>query len=275
MNTIGNKIKSLRTANKLTQTELAEVLSVSSQTVSKWENNLSAPDIMLLPLIARYFGITMDELFGYRLDSLSYKERFIRFMADNGMLRFGEFQLNCDRVSPYYIHSGYNDSSSRMAKLGQFYAECIKDHFIESNLLIGNTTRQIPLVIATSLHLFNKYGIDMKYCIDFSVQDYQNDGDMTLITDTFTTGNALMKLLADIKLRFGKCPSNIIIAVDRMEKSINTNMSGKEIIERRYGVKIHSIVNLDDIISTLENGIIPNINYLEKMKQYREDYKRY
>jgi len=274
MNTIGSKIKALRNANRMTQSELAEILSVSPQSVSKWENDLSVPDIMILPLIARYFGITMDELFGYRLDSLSYKERFIRFMCDNGMLRFGEFNLNCDRISPYYIHSGYNNSSSQMAKLGQFYAECIKEHFIESHLLIGNTTRQIPLIIATSLCLFNKYGIDMNYCIDFSVNGLENSGEMTLITDTFTTGNALMKLLETIKAKFGKYPTHIIIAVDRMEQAVETNMSGKEIIEKKFGVKIHSIVNLDDIITTMENGIIAGYENLQKMKDYRDKYKR-
>lgn len=72
MQQISKKIKVLRKSKGVTQEQLAEVLSVSPQSVSKWENNLSAPDISLLPIIARYFGITMDELFGYRLDALNY-----------------------------------------------------------------------------------------------------------------------------------------------------------------------------------------------------------
>ena len=59
---IGEKIKRLRKNKNVTQTQLAEALSVSPQSVSKWETHLSAPDISLLPVIARYFGITMDEL---------------------------------------------------------------------------------------------------------------------------------------------------------------------------------------------------------------------
>ena len=93
MEHIGKKIRSLRKNKKMTQEQLAEVLSVSAQSVSKWETCNSVPDIDLLPIIARYFGVTMDELFGYRLEALNYKERFIRFMADNGVLRFGEFKL--------------------------------------------------------------------------------------------------------------------------------------------------------------------------------------
>lgn len=67
MQLIGTKIHTLRKNKNITQAQLAEVLSVSSQSVSKWENNLSLPDISPLPVIARYFGITMDELFNYRL----------------------------------------------------------------------------------------------------------------------------------------------------------------------------------------------------------------
>ena len=83
---LGNKIRMLRKNKGMTQEELAEVLLVSSQAVSKWETHVSIPDVELLPVIARYFGITMDELFNYRLDALNYKERFIRFMADNGVI---------------------------------------------------------------------------------------------------------------------------------------------------------------------------------------------
>lgn len=71
MELIGTKIQTLRRNKGLTQAQLAEILSVSAQSVSKWENHLSSPDISLLPIIARYFGITMDELFNYRLENVS------------------------------------------------------------------------------------------------------------------------------------------------------------------------------------------------------------
>lgn len=72
MELIGTKIQILRKNKNITQSQLAEALSVTSQSVRKWENNLSVADISLLPMIARFLGITMDDLFNYRLDALNY-----------------------------------------------------------------------------------------------------------------------------------------------------------------------------------------------------------
>ena len=60
---IGNKIRQMRNKAGLTQEQLAEKLGVSAQSVSKWENEISMPDITLLPDIAEVFGVSIDELF--------------------------------------------------------------------------------------------------------------------------------------------------------------------------------------------------------------------
>lgn len=64
---IGNKIKVLRKEKGVTQEELANSVGVSFQAVSKWENNIALPDITLLPILAEYFGVSMDELFDFSL----------------------------------------------------------------------------------------------------------------------------------------------------------------------------------------------------------------
>lgn len=59
---LGKRIKELRMENNLTQEELAEQLGVSFQAVSRWENDLTYPDITLLPILANMFGVSVDFL---------------------------------------------------------------------------------------------------------------------------------------------------------------------------------------------------------------------
>lgn len=60
--TIGQRIAKLRKQHGMSQENLAEKLGVSSQAVSKWENDASCPDISLLPQLAKLLGVTVDEL---------------------------------------------------------------------------------------------------------------------------------------------------------------------------------------------------------------------
>lgn len=60
--TLGRRIANLRKEKNLKQDELAEMLGVSPQAVSKWENDLTCPDISLLPKLAQILGVSVDEL---------------------------------------------------------------------------------------------------------------------------------------------------------------------------------------------------------------------
>ena len=61
-NTIGKRIAALRREKGLKQEDIAQALDVSSQAVSKWENDQSCPDISLLPKLAKLLGVTVDVL---------------------------------------------------------------------------------------------------------------------------------------------------------------------------------------------------------------------
>ena len=65
MMNLGNRIRELRKKNNVTQEQLATALNLSPQAVSKWEMNVGYPDIALLPAIAAYFKVSMDDLFAY------------------------------------------------------------------------------------------------------------------------------------------------------------------------------------------------------------------
>ena len=64
---IGSKIRELRKKKGLTQEQLASSINISFQAISKWENNIALPDITMMPILATFFGISMDELFDFNL----------------------------------------------------------------------------------------------------------------------------------------------------------------------------------------------------------------
>lgn len=79
---IGKKIASLRKTKAVTQTQLADYLSVTPQTVSRWEANNGVPDIYLLPKIATFFDVSIEELYGInnreKVTNLVYKYSIFR-----------------------------------------------------------------------------------------------------------------------------------------------------------------------------------------------------
>ena len=64
---IGAIIKKLRAENNITQDALATAIGVTPQAISRWESEGGYPDIELLPVLADFFSVSVDELIGYRL----------------------------------------------------------------------------------------------------------------------------------------------------------------------------------------------------------------
>ncbi len=111
---LNETIKAYRKEMKLTQEQLAEVMGVTIGAVSKWESGLSNPDIMLLPKLARLFGISLDVLFSFQLmdhssDDLAEEIKTFRFekQYDKGT----EVALNAIRRYPNHFDIIYQSAA--------------------------------------------------------------------------------------------------------------------------------------------------------------------
>ena len=101
---LGENLKKFRLQRELTQEQLADILGVSAQAVSRWENGTTYPDITLLPVIASYFEITLDELMG--MDSVKSEEQLKELLGqfkENGSkgLIYENILLLRDAVKTY------------------------------------------------------------------------------------------------------------------------------------------------------------------------------
>ncbi len=215
---------------------------------------------------------------------MNYKESFIKFMVDSEVLKFGEFTLKSGRVAPYFINCGNYKTGSQLAKLGEYYAECINEHGLKPDTLFGPAYKGIPLSVAACMALYNKFGMDCNYCFDRKeVKDHGEGGmfvgkaledgeKVVIIEDVMTSGKALREVLPKLK---GAAKINIegmVITVDRAEKGLNSDKSAVHEVYDEFGVKVYSIVSINDIIKALEDGVIPGAEYVGKMKEYRKMY---
>ena len=215
---------------------------------------------------------------------MTYKQQFIKFMVDNGVLRFGEFTLKSGRKAPYFINTGNYKTGSQLARLGKYYAACIKENGLEADTLVGPAYKGIPLAVTAAVSLANDYATDLNYCFDRKeVKDHGEgglfvgkqleDGErVIIIEDVMTSGKALREMLPKLKAAADVKVAGMIISVDRMEKGLDSNLSAVQEVYNEFGVKVYSIVTMNDIIEAIEEGIIEGKEYLDKMKEYRKVY---
>ncbi len=214
---------------------------------------------------------------------LTYKQRFIKFMVENEVLCFGDFTLKSGRKAPYFINAGKYRTGSQIAALGEYYAECYLEHKVNAKTLIGPAYKGIPLAVATAAALANNHGIDVGFCFDRKeVKDHGeggmfvgqalHDGDkVAIIEDVMTSGKALREILPKIKQEADVKVEAMIISVDRQEKGTGEKSAVQEAFDE-FGVKVYSIVTMEDIIAAIEEDIIPGKEYLQAMKDYRKQY---
>lgn len=134
MKTIGNKIKELRHSKGMSQKDIADALGITSQAVSKWENDNGLPEMTMLPEIAALFGIQIDDLFEYstekRYESICNKIEYGRTMTNAEFAQDEGFLIREIEVNPtnyealsllgdlYHYHANkLNEKSVHYAKM--------------------------------------------------------------------------------------------------------------------------------------------------------------
>ena len=215
---------------------------------------------------------------------MTYKEEFIKFMVDCGVLKFGTFTLKSGRIAPYFINTGNYKTGAQLSRLGSYYAACYEENGLEAETLVGPAYKGIPLAVSTAIALYNDHGKEVNYCFDRKeVKDHGEgglfvgktleDGErVVLIEDVMTSGKALREMLPKLEAAAKTEVVGMIISVDRMEKGLQSELSAVQEVYKEFGVKVYAIVNMEDIIKAIENGVIEGKEYLPAMRAYRAQY---
>lgn len=205
-------------------------------------------------------------------------------MVECGVLTFGDFTLKSGRKAPYFVNTGNYKTGAQLARLGEFYAACIKENGIEADTLFGPAYKGIPLSVSAAVALYNKYGIEVNYCFDRKEAKDHGEGGMfvgkkltdgervVIIEDVMTSGKALKEVMPKLTGEAKVNVTGMVITVDRMEKALNSDNSAVQEAYKEFGVKVYSIVTINDIIDAIRDGVIGGREYLDKMLEYRKTY---
>ena len=273
---IGYNIHTLRKAKGITQEKLATQLHISYQAVSKWENGVAQPDINIIPVIANYFDVTIDELFGYRLNALTNKEKFIRFMANNGILTYDSWDEIESGAGGFYVNSENFITNAQFSKIGEYFADCICENNLQFDTILGLSYHGIAFSTATAMALYNKYGMTVNYCYDRQKADSRGrmicgytpqDGDkLIVVDDLISTGHTLIERINEIKKIANVQVVAVVVIVSRQSPIASVEeITPQERMLKEYGAKLYSIVDGIDIIHAIRCGKLNGQDYLEKI----------
>ena len=174
---------------------------------------------------------------------LEYQQDFIKYALKCGVLTFGEFQLKSGRISPYFFNTGLFNTGTKLARLGEFYAQALIHHKIHASILYGPAYKGIPLVSSTAIAYARLTGTDIPFV--FNRKEVKNHGEggqlvgaplqgkVVILDDVITAGTSIRESVTIIK-QSGANPCAVLLALDRQEKGQNnrsaTMKSGKSFI---------------------------------------------
>ncbi len=214
---------------------------------------------------------------------MGYKQEFIGFMVECGVLTFGDFILKSGRKAPYFVNTGNYRTGSQLARLGEFYAKCIIENNIEAETLFGPAYKGIPLAVSCACALWNDHGRNVNYCFDRKEAKDHGEGGVivgkkladgekvVIIEDVITAGTAVRQVIPVLKAAADVNITAMVISVDRMEKG-QGELSAVQEVKRDFGIDVYPIVTIEDIIDAIREDVIPGKEYLDKMLEYRKVY---
>ena len=197
---------------------------------------------------------------------MTYKEEFIRFMVDSGVLTFGDFTLKSGRKAPYFINCGNYKTGAQLAKLGEYYAECIKANNIPVETLFGPAYKGIPLAVVTAIAFSELYGKEIRYCSDrkedkdhgadkgaFLGSKLQDGDRVVMIEDVTTSGKSMEETVPKVKGAADVTIVGLMVSLDRMEVGKGGEKKALDEVKDLYGFETNAIVTMAEVTEYLYN----------------------
>jgi orotate phosphoribosyltransferase len=194
-----------------------------------------------------------------------YKQEFIEFMVDSGVLRFGEFILKSGRKSPFFMNAGGYVTGTQLRRLGEYYAKAIHNSYGDDfDVLFGPAYKGIPLSVAATMAYSELYGKEIRYCSNRKeAKDHgdagillgspMKDGDrVVIIEDVTTSGKSIEETFPIIQAQGNVEIKGLMVSLNRMERGKGEQSALQE-IRQTYGFETGAIVTMEEVVEHLYN----------------------
>ncbi len=213
-----------------------------------------------------------------------YKQDFIEFLVNCGVLTFGDFTTKSGRKTPYFVNTGNYKTGSQLGKLGEFYAQAIISQYgNDFDNLYGPAYKGIPLSVTTGIAINRNFEKDVT--ITYNRKEEKDHGEggsiigykysgkekVIIIEDVITAGTSIRETMALLEHYNKPQVKAVIVSVDRMEKG-TTDLTAIDQAKVDYGIDVFSIVNVREIIEYLHNRNVGTVLIDDNMKDRMEDY---
>jgi orotate phosphoribosyltransferase len=194
--------------------------------------------------------------------TMPYQERFIDLLAENDVIRFGEFTLKSGRKSPYFINAGQLRTGRAIAGVGRAYAERIREAGLSPDVVFGPSYKGVPLAVATAIALSE--GRDVGFCFDRKeTKDHGEGGifvgtqpmagqSLVLVDDVITSGISIEQSVEALRKAAAVEILGVVVAVDRQERG--RERSTVEELEKALGAPVLPVVNVRQIVEYLSSA---------------------
>lgn len=210
---------------------------------------------------------------------LPYQHQFLQLAIQKQVLRFGEFTLKSGRLSPYFFNAGLFDDGQSLLSISQCYADRITECKISFDMLFGPAYKGIPLATGVSMCLAQR-GLNVP--VAFNRKEAKSHGEggiligaplkgrVLIIDDVITAGTAIRESIELIQ-GSGAVVAGIIIALDRQEKGIDSELSASQEIQQSFKIPVYSVIGLNDVMqySSQRDELL---QYQSALKHYRSTY---
>jgi orotate phosphoribosyltransferase len=217
-----------------------------------------------------------------------FKEDFIEFMVECGVLTFGDFTTKSGRKTPFFINTGNYDNGWQMARLGEFYAAALEASLSDYDVLYGPAYKGIPLCVTTSIALSNEKQKTVNFT--FNRKEAKDHGEggvlvghklqagekIVIVEDVITAGTAIRESIPIIQKAAPVDIVGILVSVDRMEKGTG-ELSAIAQVQEDFGIPVFPIVSIDEVVAYLHNrevngNIVVDDSMKAKIEEYRSIY---